>query len=190
VLGLLASPAVALASTAVAGWCFVLAALGLAHRFLDFGNAALRYLSEAAFPVYVLHQAAIVVPGYFLVRLPLGIAAKFTLLVATAVTITFTVYHLLVRPRLRALWHAGAALGRTAVLAAALCLLHACPGSAAGRRRHRSAAGTPRAGRPRWRSPRAVPHCADASLACALHSTRMAALSPTGTTAIRPCARG
>jgi len=98
VLGVRASPSLLLVATAVAGWCFVLAALGLAHRFLDFGNSALTYLSEAAFPIYLLHQAAIVVPGYFLVHLPLGIAAKFLLIVATAVALTFTAYHWLVRP--------------------------------------------------------------------------------------------
>jgi uncharacterized protein (DUF2147 family) len=98
VLGLLAVPALTLAASAVAGWCFVLAALGLAHRFLAFGNAALAYLSEAAFPVYLLHQIAIVVPGYFIVQLPLGIASKFALVVATAVVLTFATYHFVVRP--------------------------------------------------------------------------------------------
>jgi uncharacterized protein (DUF2147 family)/peptidoglycan/LPS O-acetylase OafA/YrhL len=86
-----------LAGSAVAGWCFVVAALGLARRFLAFGNATLRYLSEAAFPVYVLHQAAIVIPGYFLLRLPLGIAAKFLVILAVAVLVTFGVYHFVVR---------------------------------------------------------------------------------------------
>jgi uncharacterized protein (DUF2147 family)/surface polysaccharide O-acyltransferase-like enzyme len=98
VLRVMESPSVALIATAVAGWCFVLAALGLAHRFLDFGSAALHYLSEAAFPIYILHQVAIVVPGFFLVRFPLGIAAKFLLLVGVAAALTFAVYHWLVRP--------------------------------------------------------------------------------------------
>jgi len=98
VTGLLAVPWVLLLASAVAGWCFVLAALGLAHRFLDFGNAALAYLSEAAFPIYLLHQAAIVVPGYFIVQLPLGIVLKYVLVVGIAVVLTFTVYHLVVRP--------------------------------------------------------------------------------------------
>ena len=97
VLRLYESPLVLLAGSAVAGWSFVLAALGLARRFLAFGNATLRYLSEAAFPVYVLHQAAIVVPGYFLIRLPLGLAAKFLLVLAAAVLLTFAVYHFVVR---------------------------------------------------------------------------------------------
>jgi uncharacterized protein (DUF2147 family)/peptidoglycan/LPS O-acetylase OafA/YrhL len=91
------APSVLLAGSAIAGWCFVLAALGLARRFLDFGNAWLHYLSEAAFPVYILHQAAIVVPGYLIVRLPLGIAAKFVLLLVVSVLLTFAIYHFVVR---------------------------------------------------------------------------------------------
>src|SRR5213594_897108 len=79
VLGVTASPAVLLVGSAVAGWCFVVALIGLAHRFLTSSGPALRYLNESAFSVYVLHQAAIVIPGYFLIRLPMGIAAKFVL---------------------------------------------------------------------------------------------------------------
>ena len=97
VLGLVRSESVLLAGSALAGWCFVVAILGLGRRFLDFGNRALEYLSEAAFPIYVLHQAAIVVPGYFLLRLPLGIGVKYVLLLATAVTLTFAAYELVVR---------------------------------------------------------------------------------------------
>jgi uncharacterized protein (DUF2147 family) len=92
------APAVLLAGSAVAGWCFVLALLGLAQRFLNFGNTALHYLSEAAFPVYILHQAAIVVPGYFLLHLSLGVAAKFALLLTVSVFATFATYHFVVRP--------------------------------------------------------------------------------------------
>jgi glucans biosynthesis protein C len=97
VLRLYEIPSVLLAGSAIAGWCFVVAAAGLARRFLDFGNAALHYLSEAAFPVYILHQAAIVVPGYFLVRLPLSVAPKFLLVLSVSVLLTFTVYHFMVR---------------------------------------------------------------------------------------------
>jgi uncharacterized protein (DUF2147 family)/fucose 4-O-acetylase-like acetyltransferase len=97
VLRLYESPSVLLAGSAIAGWCFVLVAVGLARRFLDFGNATLHYLSEAAFPVYILHQAAIVVPGYFLVRLPLGVAAKFLIVLGVSVLLTFAIYHFIVR---------------------------------------------------------------------------------------------
>jgi len=98
VLGVAASPVVLLVGSAVAGWCFVVALVGLAHRFLATSPPALHYLSESAFPVYVLHQAAIVLPGYFLIRLPTGIGVKFVLLLLVSVGLTVSVYHWLVRP--------------------------------------------------------------------------------------------
>ena len=98
VLGIVSSPAVLLVGSAVAGWCFVVALVGMAHRFLVTSGPALHYLSESAFPVYVLHQAAIVLPGYFLIRLPLGIGTKFVLLLLLSVSLTLAVYEWLVRP--------------------------------------------------------------------------------------------
>src|SRR6266852_3680810 len=98
VLGIAASPAVLLVGSAVAGWCFVVALVGVAHRFLTTSGPALHYLSESAFPVYVLHQAAIVLPGYFLIRLPMGIETKFVLLLLLSTSLTLAVYQWLVRP--------------------------------------------------------------------------------------------
>ncbi len=98
VLRVFSSPAVLLVGTAIAGWCFVIALLGIARRFLTASTPARAYLSESAFPVYVLHQAAIVLPGYVLVGLPLGIATKFVLLLLLAVAMTMSTYHWLVRP--------------------------------------------------------------------------------------------
>jgi uncharacterized protein (DUF2147 family) len=98
VLGVLSSPTILLVGSAVAGWCFVIALLGIGRRFLTSGSAILGYLSESAFPVYVLHQAAIVLPGYWIIRLPLGIAAKFVLLLVASVALTLATYEWLVRP--------------------------------------------------------------------------------------------
>jgi len=92
------APAVLLAGSAVAGWCFVVALLGFARRWCTASGPVLQWLSESAFPVYVLHQAAIVIPGSLLVRLPLGIATKFTLLVLVSVALTLSVYQWAVRP--------------------------------------------------------------------------------------------
>ena len=98
VLGAFSSPTIILAHTAIAGWCFVLAFLGWARRMLSFTTPALDYLTESAFPVYLLHQSAIVVPGYFLLQLPLGLWTKFALLLSIASALTLAIYHLLVRP--------------------------------------------------------------------------------------------
>src|SRR5262249_25576404 len=46
------SPALLLIGSAIAGWCFVVALLGIGRRFFTSTNPALGYLSESAFPVY------------------------------------------------------------------------------------------------------------------------------------------
>ena len=97
VLGAFNAPSVLLSGTAVAGWCFVVALLGAAHRFLSPVAAGLPYLTESAFPVYWLHQSAIVLIGYPIVHLELGIASKYALLLVASVSATLAVHHLVVR---------------------------------------------------------------------------------------------
>jgi peptidoglycan/LPS O-acetylase OafA/YrhL len=98
VLGVLASKPAVLAGSAVAGWCFVVALLGFARERVARSGPGLRYLAESAFPIYVLHQPVVVVLGAAVVLLPLGIAAKFVLLLGGSVALTLAVYHLAVRP--------------------------------------------------------------------------------------------
>lgn len=45
-------------------WATIVAILGFAGRHLHHDSAALRYLSDAVFPVYILHQTVIVVLAY------------------------------------------------------------------------------------------------------------------------------
>jgi peptidoglycan/LPS O-acetylase OafA/YrhL len=97
VLGVFSAPSVLLAGSAVAGWCFVVALLGAAHRFLEPVSAGLPYLAESAFPVYWLHQSAIVLLGYPILHLELGIAAKYALLLVASVSATLAGYHFVVR---------------------------------------------------------------------------------------------
>jgi uncharacterized protein (DUF2147 family) len=98
VVGAVRAPALLLTATAVAGWYFVVALLGVARLRLTGGGRTLRYLAESAFPVYVLHQPAIVLLGFAVVQLPLGIAAKFALLLVAGPVLTLAVYELAVRP--------------------------------------------------------------------------------------------
>jgi uncharacterized protein (DUF2147 family) len=91
------APWVVLAGSALAGWCFVIALLGLGRAFLSSARLGLGYLRQSAFPVYILHQVAIVLSGYAIIQLPLGIGAKFALIVAASVTSTLAVYHFVVR---------------------------------------------------------------------------------------------
>lgn len=98
VLGAFQSTPIVLAGTAVAGWCFVLTLIGAARERVTSSGPRLRYLAESAFPIYVLHQPVVVVLGAAVVALPLGIAAKFGLLLAGSVAATLGIYHFGVRP--------------------------------------------------------------------------------------------
>lgn len=87
-----------LALTAVGGFGVIVALVGFALRHLRRGNRLLRYLSESSLAVYILHQAGIVVPGYYLLQLELPVSLKFPLLLALSVVATLSVYHWIVRP--------------------------------------------------------------------------------------------
>jgi glucan biosynthesis protein C len=97
VLGVFRTPSVLLTGSAIAGWCFVVALLGAAQRFLAPRTAGLPYLTESAFPVYWLHQSAIVLIGYPIIRLELGVASKYAILLVASVCATLAAYHFVVR---------------------------------------------------------------------------------------------
>lgn len=87
-----------LALSAVAGYSIILALVGFSMHYLRRGNRVLGYLSESSLPVYILHQAGIVIPGYYLLQLDLSISSKFFTLLFVAVASTLAVYHFIVRP--------------------------------------------------------------------------------------------
>ncbi|MCS3846399.1 membrane-bound acyltransferase YfiQ involved in biofilm formation [Xanthomonas campestris] len=70
---------------AVDPWCAIAAILGFAYRFRHADGAALRYLTAAVFPVYVLHQTIILVLAHSLKPRALPqLVESATLIVATA----------------------------------------------------------------------------------------------------------
>ncbi|TFW31676.1 acyltransferase family protein [Massilia horti] len=82
---------------ALCTWSAIAAACGFAHRHLQVDNAARRYLTEAVFPVYILHQTLIVSIAHWLkpVRLAPGVEAS--ILVVLTVTLSFGVFELVRR---------------------------------------------------------------------------------------------
>lgn len=61
-------------------WAMIAALLGHAQRHLNRTSPSLRYLSEAVFPYYVLHQTLIVCLGVWAAGLPLWAEASFIVL--------------------------------------------------------------------------------------------------------------
>jgi peptidoglycan/LPS O-acetylase OafA/YrhL len=78
-------------------WCLLAAALGFASRYLTRGTPRLRSLSEAAFPLYVLHMPILTVLAYYVVRWDTPVIFKFVTLIALTSLVTFALYEGVVR---------------------------------------------------------------------------------------------
>lgn len=81
-------------------WLWVISILGLGHRFIKSGGPALKYLSEAAFPFYILHLPINTLVGYFIIKLPMGVAPKYISIVILTIALDFMVYEILKRMNL------------------------------------------------------------------------------------------
>ena len=85
---------------AAAGWCWLVAILGLLDRGPRTGSTGDRkygYLAAAALPLYILHQPIVVTVAYFAVRWNVPMAVKYVAIVAISFAVMFAVYDLLVR---------------------------------------------------------------------------------------------
>jgi peptidoglycan/LPS O-acetylase OafA/YrhL len=81
----------------VTTWVWVLALLGLGHRFLHRENRALRYANPAAYPFYLVHQTVIVAVAYVVVRWNAGLWTKFSVVMATSFVLSLATYELVRR---------------------------------------------------------------------------------------------
>jgi glucan biosynthesis protein C len=73
-------------------WVWLLAILGIARRLFTRGGKVLSYLSEAAYPFYILHLLMLTVVTYFLVKIQASIPVKYLLIVMVTFGVTFLVY--------------------------------------------------------------------------------------------------
>ena len=78
-------------------WFWLVAILGFGSRYLQFNRPVLKYLNEAVLPFYMLHQTVIVVLAYSMIDLPLGIGAKYVILLVASFAAIAALYELLIR---------------------------------------------------------------------------------------------
>jgi surface polysaccharide O-acyltransferase-like enzyme len=78
-------------------WCWVIALLGLGHRVLNRSNRMLPYLTEASYPIYILHYLILALIAYLLVGFPWPVEVKYVVILALATGATVAAYDLLVR---------------------------------------------------------------------------------------------
>jgi glucans biosynthesis protein C len=78
-------------------WCWMVAFLSLGRKFLSFNHPALRYMSEASLPFYILHQPIVLLTGFSIASWHMGVLPKFIILSSVAFIAISLLYELLVR---------------------------------------------------------------------------------------------
>jgi glucans biosynthesis protein C len=92
-------------------WSAIMAACGFARLYLNRDNGARRYLTQAVFPVYILHQTVIVVFAHALKPAGLDPVVEGILLIATTFALSFLSFEIVRRIRvLRPLFGLGSSI--------------------------------------------------------------------------------
>jgi len=71
--------------------------LSYGKRYLNADSRALRYLSQASYPFYILHWVPIAVIAYFVMKWNLGAVASYLIIVPASFAATFLIYEVVVR---------------------------------------------------------------------------------------------
>ncbi|NJR64880.1 MAG: acyltransferase [Leptolyngbyaceae cyanobacterium CRU_2_3] len=74
--------------------CWVIMLLSFAQQYLNFNHPILRYLNEASYPFYMLHQTVVVSIGYAVVQWHTGIFQKFIVISTASLVSTLLLYDL------------------------------------------------------------------------------------------------
>jgi glucan biosynthesis protein C len=97
----LPDPSWPLAGANIAGmlgaWLVLVGALGMGRRYLNRPSPALSYQAESSYPIYLLHQTAIVVIAFYLVQASIWWLLQWSVLLATAVVVSFALYEIVRR---------------------------------------------------------------------------------------------
>ncbi len=78
-------------------WCAIVAACGFARQHLQFDSDKRRYLAQAVFPVYILHQTLIVVFAHYMKPMHFQPGVEALILVVLTLTCSFGVFELVRR---------------------------------------------------------------------------------------------
>ena len=79
-------------------WCCILTCLGFAGRHLRFNSPALAFLSEAVYPLFILHLTIITILGYWVVEQPWALSVKYMAITTGTIVLTLACYRWCIRP--------------------------------------------------------------------------------------------
>lgn len=87
------------------GWVCILAFLGMAKRYFNYRTKGTAYLAKGCFPIYVIHQTALVAVAFYVFQFTSVPAVQIPLILVITVALTFAVYEIFRRvPPLRFLF--------------------------------------------------------------------------------------
>jgi len=78
-------------------WLTLIVILGYGNKLLNFPHKAINYMNEAAFPIYIIHQSILVVVGYYIVKLNVGIYPKFFMIMFLTLAASFLLYEFVIK---------------------------------------------------------------------------------------------
>lgn len=76
---------------------WILAIFGFGHQYLNKGGKVLSYLSEAAYPVYIIHMAYLYLGAYLILPLEINIILKFILVNLFTAVACLVTYELIIK---------------------------------------------------------------------------------------------
>ncbi|MES2152258.1 MAG: acyltransferase family protein [Pseudomonadota bacterium] len=85
---------------ALCEWSAIIAVCGFAHRHLQFDSARRRYLTEAVFPVYIVHQTLIVSIAHLIKPARIAAPIEAVVLIALTLCLSFAIFEGVRRVRL------------------------------------------------------------------------------------------
>ncbi|MFC1846782.1 acyltransferase family protein [Chloroflexota bacterium] len=78
-------------------WCWIMVMFRVGMRFFNHTNKWLQYLREATYPIFIVHQPVIVFIAFHAVQWEVDLAIKLLVVVIGSLTVSFSIYELLVR---------------------------------------------------------------------------------------------
>ena len=77
--------------------CWIFGVFGFGYKYLNKPSALLSYLSQAAYPVYIVHMLALYAGAYFILPLNLPVFLKFVLIVIFTGIVCFALYEFVIK---------------------------------------------------------------------------------------------
>lgn len=83
--------------TAIESNCWIFAVFGFGYKYLNQPGATLSYLSQAAYPVYIIHMLVLYAGALLILPLDIPVFVKFISIIVFTGTVCFLIYEFLIR---------------------------------------------------------------------------------------------